>query len=319
MKFKECFFAFLLLLAGCVPGGKKDVSQDASAKAVGVVDSVQGKIIMDFERLTPPAMMTEPQERAAFMLMHFWDKFDFRDTMYCYSQKITEQAFVDFLTLLPYVPYDIAYDAIKKLIKGAEVDGVMFAYFCRQAEHYLYEANSPYRNDEYFIPFLEEMVVSNYLSDAQKVRPAYLLVLAHQNRPGHKANDVEYTLASGKTGRLHNVKAQYILLLFYNPGCHECQQTMGYIKNSAEITAHIQEGKLKVVAIYPDENIDAWRKHVNDVPAGWINGYDGRHALRQNETYDLKAIPTLYLLDSEKKVLLKDTSVGTINHFLNNN
>ncbi len=38
----------------------------------------------------------------------------------------------------------------------------------------------------------------------------------------------------------------------------------------------------------------------------WINGYDKELTVLERELYDLKAMPTLYLLDKDKKVLLKD-------------
>ena len=39
------------------------------------------------------------------MVAHYWDKFNFADTSLIPCRKISEQAFVDFLQVLPYVPY----------------------------------------------------------------------------------------------------------------------------------------------------------------------------------------------------------------------
>jgi hypothetical protein len=41
------------------------------------------------------------------------------------------------------------------------------------------------------------------------------------------------------------------------------------------------------------------------MPAEWIQGRD-EYGLYKNNVYDLRAIPSLYLLDKDKKVLLKD-------------
>ena len=43
--------------------------------------------------------------------------------------------------------------------------------------------------------------------------------MAMQNRIGERANDFRYTLASGATGTLYGVKAEYVLLFINNPGC----------------------------------------------------------------------------------------------------
>lgn len=63
---------------------------------------------------------------------------------------------------------------------------------------------------------------------------------------------------------------------------------------------------MKVLVVYPDEDVAGWRAHKDDFPAAWINAYDKSLTLRGKGLYDLKAIPTLYLLDEGKKVLIKD-------------
>mgnify|MGYP002527024690 FL=1 len=50
----------------------------------------------------------------------------------------------------------------------------------------------------------------------------------------------------------------------------------------------------------------------------WINGYDKKQTIEQNNLYDLKAIPTLYLLDKDKTVLLKDVTTKEIEEYLQN-
>ena len=92
---------------------------------------------------------------------------------------------------------------------------------------------------------------------------------------------------------------------------------LAQLVGSKVISEAQREGRLKIVAIYPDEDLAAWRKHRKEVPAEWINGYDAGLAMRREELYDLRAIPSLYLLDEQKRVLLKDcTAVGQIEVYL---
>ncbi|MDR2680181.1 MAG: DUF5106 domain-containing protein [Tannerella sp.] len=274
----------------------------------------------NFERAVPPAMMTNPQERADYLITHFWDKFDFTDTMYCHVPDITEQALVDFIALFPHASSSGKIsEGIKKLLTYAEVDNVVYNYFCSTAERYLYTPNSPMRNDEYYTPFVEHIVESSKVSDVNKIRFRALLTLLYRNRIGSKAEDFVYTMASGKTGNLYNLSAKYLLLMFYNPDCVECQRTTEMLKSSTAVADAVASGRLKVLAVYPDENPEVWKEHRRDIPSSWINAYDKSQAVRNNELYDLKAMPTLYLLDRDKKVILKDTSTGDIHEYLERN
>ena len=273
----------------------------------------------NFERPIPPLIMTNPQDRAGYMITHFWDNFDFMDTMYCHAPDITEQAFVDFIALFPHATYDKVSEGAKKLLGAAETNVVMYNYFYKLAGHYLYDPNSQMRNDEYYIPFLEHVVASPRVTEAFKVRTQHFLQLTNRNRVGSKAEDIVYTTASGSTGRLYNLSARYLLLMFYNPDCKECKETTDLLKKSQAVTAAVASGRLKVLAVYPDEDIAIWRDHLNEIPSSWINGYDKTQVIKTNEVYDLKAIPTLYLLDADKKVILKDISVAQLDGFLESN
>lgn len=51
-----------------------------------------------------PAALTEPAERADYLALHYWDRFDFADTTLVRRPEITEQAFADFVCILPYAP-----------------------------------------------------------------------------------------------------------------------------------------------------------------------------------------------------------------------
>ena len=53
-------------------------------------------------------------------------------------------------------------------------------------------------------------------------------------------------------------------------------------------------------------------------PAQWINAYDAQQVIRNEELYDLKAIPTLYLLGKNRVVELKDVTYPELAAYLEN-
>jgi hypothetical protein len=54
-----------------------------------------------FELPEVPAMLTSPEDRLHFVVMHYWDRFDFRDTALIHLPDLTEQALVNYLDLPP--------------------------------------------------------------------------------------------------------------------------------------------------------------------------------------------------------------------------
>lgn len=269
-----------------------------------------------FQMVSVPSVITEPEERAAYLVKHYWDKFDFTDTTLIHFPEITEQATSNYIDMMKYVPAKAASSSIKEMMNKASADSTMFVYFSNLYEKYLYDPNSPMRDESLYIYVLEAVLEAPFLDEVSKIRPAHLLELALKNRVGEPATDFTYTLANGKKETLYRTKADYLLLFFYNPDCHACKEITDQLAASPLVTEWIKNDKLKILAVYPDEDLEAWKKHIFYMPTGWINSYDSTVSLKNDEIYDLKAIPTLYLLDKDKKVILKDVTFNQVENYL---
>ena len=68
----------------------------------------------------------------------------------------------------------------------------------------------------------------------------------------------------------------------------------------------MNDGVLAVANIYIDEDYSAWRAYVDHYPKEWYTGFDYAGIVRGEHIYDVRAIPSVYLLDAEKRIILKD-------------
>ena len=106
-----------------------------------------------------------------------------------------------------------------------------------------------------------------------------------------------------------------ILLFFYNLDCHTCIEIKNAMKHSLLLKEMVASGRMKVLTLYPDEDVALWQSHLNELSDEWVNGYDKGQVLTHELLYDLSAIPSFYLLDKDKKVLLKDADWNQVVHF----
>ncbi|MCC8035127.1 MAG: DUF5106 domain-containing protein [Rikenellaceae bacterium] len=254
-----------------------------------------------------PALLASPQEQAEYLALHYWDNFDFADTLYIDSPEITEQAFSDYLAIVGVNPPEVAGRSIANLIDRTTVNTAMYRYFSELFENYLDDPNSPLRNEELYILVLENIIALEKVDQVDKLRPRAKLESALKNRVGTRAADIVLTDENGSKVRLYDIAADHILLYFNNPDCIHCERMTANIKGSLDMLVPlVNQGVLKIVTIYPDEDLDAWRKHLDDIPSNWLRTYDGALSIRSEYIYDIRAIPSLYLLDRDKTVLLKD-------------
>ncbi|MCC8174790.1 MAG: DUF5106 domain-containing protein [Odoribacter sp.] len=272
--------------------------------------------IKTFKMVEIPPVIMDEKGKINYLALHYWDNFDFSDTTYINLVQITEPAFTYYIELLHAVDISTANTSIRKMLVNASGTAPVLNHFLGLYEKYLWNPNSPVRNDRLYEPVVKFIIDSAQTDEAEKVRAAYRLGLISKNRIGEKATDFYYTLASGKEERMQDIKADYLILYFYNPDCFACKEITTKMNTSSLINKGLENKKIAILAFYSDEDREAWNKFQHQMPSTWINAYDARMIVQPHELYDLKAIPTLYLLDKEKNVILKDADFRYLENYL---
>ena len=143
------------------------------------------------------------------------------------------------------------------------------------------------------------------LDPVSKVRSGHQLELAMKNRPGNLAFDFEIRTSTHKKLHMYSVQSDYTILFFNDPDSPDCTKVREILKTSPVIEKKMKQkgaSGITIIAVYTDTDLDSWRK--SEYPDNWINGYSKTIAERQ--LYDLRAMPSLYLLNDKKQVILKD-------------
>jgi hypothetical protein len=271
-----------------------------------------------FPTISVPTIYNAPQARAEYLAMHYWDRFDFGDTVNIGSAApVTEQAVVDYISTFPYASYGAVYEGIRHTLSMAERHPAMYAFFTSMMERYLFNLNSSLRNDEYFIPVLEHMLSSVVLDDYRKARPNAILFELQKNRPGTQAADIRYATPSGAKDALSLIPTEYTLAMFHNLDCGNCRELAAAIDASATIREMQRQKMLSVLSVYHGDDIDGWKKHVSEMPPSWIHGYDYTRQIADSATYALRIIPTLYLFRKDRTVVMRDAPLNYVEYFLN--
>lgn len=271
-----------------------------------------------FPQVNIPSVYTAPEERMEYVLNHYWDDFS------GVPMEEIEVALSNFIGILDNAPLAGAQKAMAVLFERiceeerADTSAHRYILMTQLVSRYLYDPNSPMRNEDYYLPFVSLMAESPLTPD--DLRPAYRYEAESCAicQYGTVAPDFKARTAAGRTFRLYEVKADYTMLFFSNPGCDACKEIVDEITGVPEISRLTEEGAVAVVNVYIDEDLAAWREYEPGFPRAWINCYDVGSVIRDGRLYDVRAIPSLYLLDKDKRILLKDAPTQkVINAILN--
>ena len=262
-----------------------------------------------------PATLTEPEARKSYLLTHYWELFDFTDTTLVDNRDVTEQGFVNFIALLNEggVTKRLARESLANWCAGFVGKEHARQVLTQTADDYLFNPNSPFYNEALYGMYLEALLGKLPQTDAMRSTYRFKLELIRRNNVGEKATDFVYYLSDGTRHTLAAtpVKSNRLLLMFYDPECESCHEVLLQMAADTALAEAVQTGKLSVLAVYTEGNDEAWRKALPDMPKGWTVGTD-HEAVKTGALYDLKAMPSLYLLDGSKTVLLKDAAYEKI-------
>ena len=283
-------------------------------------------VTRDFPAVEIPVMLTEPAERMLWLSNHMWDRFTDTGRAYrCDSLVINgvvkenlEKQMGVFASLLQEIPLSDGQKAVSAFFgrldafQRAFPQSNMLPQMTALTTQYLYDPNSPVRSEDLYLPFVQKLADSDLIDPDFRAGYAWDAKMCALNQTGSVAADFVFIDLAGRPRTLHSLKAQNIILIFGNPDCHACKEIMETLENVPEIDDLIVNGSLKVVDIYIDEDIDAWKAKSATYPAKWINGYDPNYVIRGDLIYNVRAVPSVYLLDAQKRVLLKDCPIEKI-------
>lgn len=275
---------------------------------------------LPFPNIVAPAMMQDGQEIAEYMAEHWWDGLTDPQRSYpCDSSLVSgvsrvevEQKFANWTVVLGAVSYGHAVKSVARLFDRAvacekkDTASNVFESMTSIAERYLYDPNSPMRNEDFYGPYLERLAQCEYIDEGMRQAYAFDAKMCALNRTGTKAADFRFSDSRGRIRRLYDIKADNIILFFSNPGCKACLDIINTLKSMPVVAEGVASGRLAVLNIYVDEDLKAWREYMPIYPETWYNGYDPDYVIRTDVLYNVRAIPSLYLLDKDKKVIMKD-------------
>lgn len=262
---------------------------------------------------TPPAEYIDSELRASYILNNVFTPYERLDSSVFLTRAVEEQFWVNY--------FAIAQAATKASFRGSMTEAFQKGTpdFNQQlvgfVDEYLYQVNSPIYNEGLYIQVMQIADSLSILNESEKIILEDRYKMFTKNQVGSKATDFSFTTPKGQVNTLYKTQGEQTLIVFYNPGCDVCKGVMKHIHTSAIINKAVDNG-LKILCISLADDNSKWKEHLNEIPSRAVVGIDKSNEIVNKGLYDIKAFPTLYLLDKDKKVVAKDPMIQQIEQIL---
>ena len=255
-----------------------------------------------------------------FVKDHFWDDvnlFDDRLLRTPFLDAKVDEYFKQYVSPEP----DSIIKEVKYMLLSARTGKEMYPYL-------LIKFTNKYINPEFmgqdkvFVYLFEHFYLkgdTTYLNKESKktiIDQGYTKI---SNVIGNAAPLLDIADTTGKTVALNNLKAPYIFVVFWDPGCGHCKEEVPRIDS-------IYKAKWKTLGVkvysvdVKDNTVDDYKKFIKDknLSSDWYYTYQPKE-VRDKEAaagqpnfrqlYDVYKTPTMYLLDEEKHIIAKQLAV----------
>ena len=143
---------------------------------------------------------------------------------------------------------------------------------------------------------------------------------------GAKASDIELPDLTGKPKSLYSVANPYTVLVFWDPTCGHCKETLPRIDSIFKAKWSGLNVKIYALAKETDGTQKDWTQFIAEHKLqAWDHVYYSKVAnearVKNNipsyyQLYDVQVVPTLYLLDKDKSILAKKIPFDQIDKVL---
>jgi thiol-disulfide isomerase/thioredoxin len=250
-----------------------------------------------------------------FYTEHFFDNIDFSDARILNMPLLNNSLKTYFTRVLP-LDAEILTAQADFVVNKAKANRTVYEFVVKNC--YELFRTIPYAELEPIAIYIAEQHAvndeANWIDKNFVDRMKTAVRLAKLNPEGSIATNLKLQNITGQYEALHDIQARYTVLYFFNPGCGTCAMVTPILW---ETYKQYRDKGLQVFAVYVDRNREEWQPYIDkNQYHGWINVWDPDGSEGIYEKYDVHAIPTIYLLDAEKKIILQNTTIDGLKNVL---
>jgi peroxiredoxin len=246
----------------------------------------------------------------SYYKVHFWDGIDIADPGLLRSPLLYNKI-MDYLDNVVIQHPDTVIVAIDDLITTSKKNDEAFRYLLITLTN-KYESSKVMGFDKVFVHLVDQYYLTNQATWTDVETIAKLEERAASIRPNFIGNPAPaFTLQDtlGRDYRLYDIDAKYTVLYFYDPDCGHCKTSTPGLYDAY---ADLQSKNVEVLAICTTTDSKRWHEFIVDNDLDWINLADLASVTHFKYYYDVRSTPTVYILDKDKKILLKKIATEDI-------
>lgn len=310
---------FVDSLSACARRINNEMRDYQTRTAKANAGSLFGSVVATSTYLEDPPQEVVSDRRAfqRYYIEHFFDNFAWEDPR-IFNTPIVEQKLKEYCNLI-YQFDNPEYDTlVVAALNKAKVNQTSYEYLFDALQYVLGRIISPYKVEHTYIAMLKDALTYPKLDEDRKRHHTRELGYIDKNLAGDTIPNFVMVLANGDTTTMYDIQSEYTILYLQHPTCPTCHQVRNTMKDFPKLNQAIESGRLKVVMVYFEDDPKVWSNYISSREANpkYVQGWNFDQAIDDQNLFDTRTIPFMFLLDKDKKVIKKDLLYNEIEPYI---
>lgn len=260
-----------------------------------------------------PDTLRTPQERADWLIIHYWDNADEELNRIQKDSLFLEQNLANYFSIMPIADSLARGEGVREMMARIGRENKTVERIAKLGSAYLYELDSPTYNEEAYLAFSDFFLNDTQgkemqIGEGTRTRMGFERGQMLKNRVGSRASDFEFIDRDGNRRSLRETLSPEAetLLIFYDVDCRDCHEYMRSLAEDSETRNRIADGRLTIIAVEAyGADASEWLADASRYPHEWIVGRSPDGEIDSEEIYVLRRSPSVYHLDREGRIQSK--------------
>ena len=199
-------------------------------------------------------------------LSTYWDGHDFSSLDGFSDIKAAEDKFDGYIDLLSKVPHEEAVANLRSFLDSAAQNVVAYMVWSGWFEPYFHANQSPYKNDELFVAWLDKVLEDNVIDDGGMMEHlSQMRAVMEKNQEGSPIEDVCLRDCTGSEFMLSEIIEKESLILLVDANCPSCisslEENIKEYNNVNLIAVLVEGGSFHIQNIrqqLPEDVVEKW-------------------------------------------------------------
>ncbi len=334
--------------AAAADAGEKALTERMTAYEAKAMHPKNANIFFELQSLCAPADVPDTvKDISTWYRIHYWDNLfgkmpdasvrpqdngaktvsrEVKDAL-LHSPQLFSKVNYFFFGMLYYAESDTICADIDRLAAKIGDDTELLRYvfdhiepkYFRSTKNVGWDAVWCHLASEYYLkgrcPWATEGTIHNMRYNYNRIRQS--LIGAHGQElwmaDTNQSNDPKDWISS------HRFPTRYVILWFWDPDCHHCQEQSAALKVLYDSLLTAPEKRFEVYAVGFESDVEKWKKYVREHDFNWVNVGGTNVNIDYQEAYNVHGAPTMIILNEKRDIIMnKVLPAKSLMQFLDN-